>query len=412
MGCRQLPGMWYRRLRLRDTLLLRRLNTISLRSLSCRRVLRFLQQGLLLVSFLFFITTTLSAHEGLQAGGKKISGKEEKPEKQAANKALAAPAIEQFTVRDVIRPKSAEVSLREVFHIHDSELRSGNPVAEDSGEVFPDSSEIFGDRPAYIPFWQLSDLLKNRYSTRFYGREGRKERALVGGGAIYLPPELGRVEQEVARLVLEDLTRNRKVYQESLRVELNFLSLPEQLIEPHLNDGLNVEQISRKKSSVRYALHNSRGETVAVIKAEIRNFIPGFSAVVPMDAGERLEMSSLRRTAVPLERDTGFNGTGERKKGLSEAALASGYRYTLNKDVEAGEIIGAGAWEVRAPVERGDELSCVFERGNISLRMSGKALSRGGNGELVKVRLATGEIRKMRVESRGTVSSFEEGTEG
>jgi hypothetical protein len=277
-------------------------------------------------------------------------------------------------------------------------------------------SEPFGSRAAYIPFWQMMQLFRDFFPSR-------EEGALVGGGAYYLPPDMTETHRQLALSILRTAGEHEKPG-EQLRLELRLSSVPEVLLDGALTGGngkeranFRVERISKSSGRGRYAVYTDGEHPKAVVSAEFRYFAPGFKAARRLEEGTELDSTMVYSSAVEVSRRS-HSGRGEAggwssrsgSGGFSLEGLRAGYRYTLLEDVRQGEELDESILEVRAPVEGGERVQCLFRRGQLSLRIEGRALSSGALGENVRVRLSSGKLREMRVIGRGKVES--EGTRG
>ncbi|MFO7849998.1 MAG: flagellar basal body P-ring formation chaperone FlgA [Spirochaetia bacterium] len=335
----------------------------------------------------------------------------------------------QFTLRKVINPDSAKIELHEVLKNTDRTTDTANSrTTEPADSLFSDfegfkaEEQPFGKRPAFIPFWQMSSLIKEEIRT--------KERAIVGGGSFYLPQGLSREEKGVSIALLKEIIESENI--EDYRVELELSSVPAQRIRSRTEnsiDSLRAEQVSDSGSSLRFALYPAKKITgeksrgfeevreeeegpIAVVQAEVHRYTQGFSAGESMRRGDTVKPSALEPSPVPITKAELRRSRDRDKKEVFSEGFDSGYEYTLKRDVEAGDIIKSSNIKTTAPVERGDRVACRFEKGSLVLTIEGRAASSGGNGDLVRVRLSTGKVREFRVVGKGEVHKNLSGAEG
>ncbi|MFP4178978.1 MAG: flagella basal body P-ring formation protein FlgA [Spirochaetaceae bacterium] len=351
--------------------------------------------------------------------------------------------IDQLTLREVISPDTLRIELPELFkspslegetdtdqsaaesrirgpgRVMGSEEDMGLDKEKEPGGVkeFRGDAQPFGSKPAFIPFWQLSAVIKEKMRT--------EEKAIVGKGSFYLPSKLNRVEKSVSTALLKEITERENI--DDTRVELDLSSVPTDRIQSRM-DGeagpLRAELITDSGGSFRFALYAENGEAspVAVVQAGVRRYAKGYSAVASMRKGDAVTAENLEPAPVPISR-TGTGGfgssssgdndyRGNKGKSVSLGGLDSGYEYTLKRDVKAGEIIEPSILKKTPPVERGDQLICRFEKGSLLLTLEGRALSSGGLGDMVRVRLSTGKYRELEITGKREVRNKLSGSEG
>ncbi|MFP4618681.1 MAG: hypothetical protein ACLFMZ_07530, partial [Spirochaetaceae bacterium] len=200
---------------------------------------------------------------------------------------------DQLTLREVISPDTLRIELPELFkspslegetdtdqsaaesrirgpgRVMGSEEDMGLDKEKEPGGVkeFRGDAQPFGSKPAFIPFWQLSAVIKEKMRT--------EEKAIVGKGSFYLPSKLNRVEKSVSTALLKEITERENI--DDTRVELDLSSVPTDRIQSRM-DGeagpLRAELITDSGGSFRFALYAENGEAspVAVVQAGVRRY--------------------------------------------------------------------------------------------------------------------------------------------
>ena len=337
--------------------------------------------------------------------------------------------VSQTRTAELIAPKSKTISYQDVFF---GKSGPGETFTAHSGStntrnrVFEGDSSPFGTKASYIPFWQLAQLYReteNEFAGRpqssaergipfsaaagltqgegtniggHSDRETYQNSALIGKGSIYLPAGYSPQERSVSRLILEDL-RNRNVYPETFRLEIDIQAIPGRRFEGRDLDAMSVKEIGKNGRSVRYGIFFPSQEfPAAVISAGISCYVPAYRVSRQIEEGRPLEPDDLRLTGV-LREDAGRN--------LLDPKFTSGYRYETRRRVDAGEALRAALVREIAPVGRGENVTCLFRRGSVRLEVKGRSLSEGGVGDIVRVRLSTGKIIESTVVDRAVVEA-------
>lgn len=335
---------------------------------------------------------------------------------------VEAPAAQQIMVREIISPRTDTLTVEDMFEgMGGGDIREVSAAGDVSaaGEAsaagrqrffgrrsLSSGGEPFGPDPAYIPFWQMMQLFRNFFPTR-------EEGALVGGGAYYLPPEMTETRKHLALSILRK-AREENDIGEQLRLELRLSDIPNVLIDGAIDgnqESLRVERISRNAGGGRFAVYTNGGHPKAVVSAEFRYYAPGYRAAREIEEGTELDSSMIYGSAVEIPLSSlSRNGDGQRRRdrrnpsgGFSLEGLKDGYRYTLREHVRQGEELEGSLLDVKAPVEGGERVECFFRRGQLRLKIEGRALSSGAIGDTVRVRLSSGKLREMRVLGRGKV---------
>lgn len=95
--------------------------------------------------------------------------------------------------------------------------------------------------------------------------------------------------------------------------------------------------------------------------------------------------------------------TNFRQDAIKQADMAVG--HILTRSVKAGAVVYARNLELPKSVLKGQKILLLAKTGGIEVRVQGKALSDGANGELIKVRnLSSNRIVEGRVVSPGVVT--------
>lgn len=76
---------------------------------------------------------------------------------------------------------------------------------------------------------------------------------------------------------------------------------------------------------------------------------------------------------------------------------------STKRSLRAGDILRAGALAAPMLVKRGDNVSIVATRDQVTVTMAGEAMDAGARGSLVRVRNSSGNVIRARVTGAGTV---------
>jgi flagella basal body P-ring formation protein FlgA len=98
-----------------------------------------------------------------------------------------------------------------------------------------------------------------------------------------------------------------------------------------------------------------------------------------MGRGKVIEVGELPRSSVAVS---------ELENRAARYPLSG--RFRLERGVEQGEVLSTGVLSAEPAVKAASEVTVIMSRGSIQLRVDGRALEKGGVGDSVDVRLATG----------------------
>jgi hypothetical protein len=220
-------------------------------------------------------------------------------------------------------------------------------------------------------------------------------------------------EKAVCLAIIQHLRESRAL-SDDIRIGVSLYEVPDILLQPRRvldgDTGLRVEPVTPLRRSPRFALYLDGPHPVSVVRADLEFYRPGYVAARELTGGVLLHPEDVKTAAVrisheELERRAGQSAGATGARAFSLSGYSSGYRYRLRGGLAAGEPILGRNVESIAPVEGGDEVVASFERSGISLTIPGRALSSGGIGEVVTVRLSTGKKTKLRVTGHRRVAS-------
>jgi flagella basal body P-ring formation protein FlgA len=303
------------------------------------------------------------------------------------------------TVREFIEPLDGQLRYGDVFR---SPLPPSFPLPVTAESPILPADELFGERPAVIPLWQLRRLL---------GAPEAAAIAIVGNRVGYIPAGTGAAERRLLRAAMRQFgvggaERPRSPERaRQRRVELTAGRIPaavrafyrerkaaEEAGSWHALAGRSPGPGSRlhaEERERRYALR-AEGRIIGVCTVTVHPFRTVAVAQRPLEAGEVIKLDTQPRRAIE---PAGLPAGGP------EYPLQG--RYRLRRAVPAGTPLGSAVLDREPAVRASARVEVVLREGGIVLRVPGRALASGGLGQQIPVRLATGGRVEARITGNG-----------
>jgi flagella basal body P-ring formation protein FlgA len=315
----------------------------------------------------------------------------------------------QLTVRSLVQPEGETIRMADVFH------RAGRS-GHDPAAPFPEADRVFGTRAGLIPLREIRRAL---------GSETVQAPVLVGRRLHYIPPGMEQPQRLLARAVLTALdstgggrrleivpVRVPAAVEEYLRSSGRELAAPvsspdgagEPAVQAEPAERVDIEEAfgtgngagrgGRERGREMEAAYGRsipapEGERRFILRAEGRilgvctvRVIPYLTVVTApqrMGRGKVIEVGELPRSSVAVS---------ELENRAARYPLSG--RFRLERGVEQGEVLSTGVLSAEPAVKAASEVTVIMSRGSIQLRVDGRALEKGGVGDSVDVRLATG----------------------
>src|SRR6056297_2070309 len=304
----------------------------------------------------------------------------------------AAADLNELYVRPHIIHAGENVSMKDVFI----------EVVSDTTQfsLSSNGSTVFGNRPAVLPLWQISRVLKTEHP------QGLDASAvsLVGRRAVYIP---SRIESpamiEMLTKILQQIAEKYESPEERIEIEIPYLPASLQALTRGAAGGsksdsnprelsselLTIRDMGQGKSTARFLV--KKGTQQGVVTATIERFTSYLKAQRRIRNGEVITVDDVQKSSVRV--------------GAYPEALTSthGGEFEARTGIAAGEPLHIRNARIKPLVVPGDRVSVMMQRGAVQLRIAGNARGEAGRNESVAVKLDTGVIKECRVVQAGEV---------